>query len=53
MRYANIMSRDLVTVEFGTPLQEAWALLRERHIKALPVVDRTFRIAGVVTSTDG
>ncbi|MDB5868336.1 MAG: domain containing rane protein [Polaromonas sp.] len=46
------MSRELVTVEFGTPLQEAWALLRERRIKALPVVDRTFRIAGIITLAD-
>jgi len=52
VRCADIMSRDLVTVEFGTPLQEAWALLREHRIKALPVVDRTFRIAGIVTLAD-
>jgi len=52
VRCADIMSRELVTVQFGTPLQDAWALLRERHIKALPVVDRTFRIAGIVTLAD-
>ena len=52
VRCADIMSRDLVTVEFGTPLQEAWALLRERRVKALPVVDRAFRIAGIVTLAD-
>jgi CBS domain-containing membrane protein len=52
VRCADIMSRDLVTVEFGTPLQEAWALLHKRRIKALPVVDRTFRIAGIVTLAD-
>ena len=52
VRCADIMSRDLVTVEFGTPLQEAWALLRERRIKALPVVDRTFRITGILTLAD-
>ena len=52
VRCADIMSRDLVTVEFGTPLQEAWALLREHRIKALPVVDRTFRITGIVTLAD-
>ncbi|MEO5737572.1 MAG: CBS domain-containing protein, partial [Variovorax sp.] len=52
VRCADIMSRDLVTVEFGTPLQEAWALLRERRIKALPVVDRSFRIAGIITVAD-
>ena len=53
MRCVDIMSRELVTVEFGTPLEQAWALLlRERRIKALPVVDRTFRIAGIITLAD-
>lgn len=46
------MSRNLVTVEYGTPLQEVWALLRERRIKALPVVDRSFRSAGIITLAD-
>ncbi|MDM0047231.1 HPP family protein [Variovorax dokdonensis] len=49
---SDIMSRDVVTVGFGTPLQEAWALLRQKHIKALPVVDRAGRIAGIVTLAD-
>ena len=52
VRCADVMSRDLVTVEFGTSLQDAWALLRERRVKALPVVDRAFRIAGIVTLAD-
>lgn len=52
VRCRDIMSRDLVTVEFGTPLQEAWALLRERKIKALPVVDRVFRVVGIITLAD-
>ena len=52
VRCADIMSRELVTVEFGTPLQEAWALLRQRGIKALPVVDRSFRLAGIITLAD-
>ncbi|MEO8013890.1 MAG: HPP family protein [Polaromonas sp.] len=52
MRCADIMSRDLVTVAFDTPLQQAWALLRERRIKALPVVDKSFRIAGIITLAD-
>jgi CBS domain-containing membrane protein len=46
------MSRELVTVAFDTPLQQAWALLRERRIKALPVVDKSFRIAGIITLAD-
>ena len=52
VRCADIMSRDLVTVEFGTTLQEAWALLRGRAIKALPVVDSSFRVAGIITLAD-
>ncbi len=52
VRCGDIMSRELVTVEFGTPLQDAWALLQQRRIKALPVVDRSFRIAGILTLAD-
>lgn len=52
VRCADIMSRDLVTVTHTTPLQDAWALLRERRIKSLPVVDADFRIIGIVTLAD-
>jgi CBS domain-containing membrane protein len=52
VRCADIMSRDLVTVSHSTPLAQAWALLRERRIKALPVVDADFRIVGIVTLAD-
>ncbi len=52
VRCADIMSRDLVTVEFGTPLQEAWTLLHRHRIRALPVVDRARRVIGVVTLVD-
>lgn len=52
VRCADIMSRELVTVSHSTPLADAWALLRERRIKALPVVDADFRIVGIVTLAD-
>ena len=52
VRCADIMSRDVATVSFGTSLQDAWALLRERRIKALPVVDRVSRVVGIVTLSD-
>ncbi|MEO7106314.1 MAG: HPP family protein [Rhodoferax sp.] len=48
----DIMSRDVVTVEFSTSLNEAWGLLREHHVKALPVVDGFQRLIGVVTVAD-
>lgn len=49
---ADIMSRDLITAEYGTSLQEAWALLRKHRIKALPVIDKARRVIGIVTLTD-
>lgn len=49
---SDIMSRDLVTVEFGTELEEAWALLRFHKIKVLPVIDRARRVIGIVTLVD-
>jgi CBS domain-containing membrane protein len=52
IRCADIMSTDLATVEYGTPLQDAWALLRRRRIKALPVVDGAYRIIGILTLND-
>ncbi|MEO8023116.1 HPP family protein [Polaromonas sp.] len=52
IRCADIMSRDLVTVTHSTLLEHAWALLRERRIKALPVVDADFRVLGIVTLAD-
>ncbi|WP_395703482.1 HPP family protein [Aquabacterium sp.] len=48
----DIMTPDPITVEFGSPLQEAWTLLREHRIKALPVIDRQRRIVGILTLAD-
>ncbi|MBL8450426.1 MAG: CBS domain-containing protein [Dechloromonas sp.] len=48
----DIMARDVVTVEFGTDLEEAWNLLRRHKIKALPVVDGFRRVLGIVTVAD-
>jgi CBS domain-containing membrane protein len=52
LRCADIMTRAPLSVEFGTGLQEAWALMRQRGVKALPVVDRVRRIVGIVTVAD-
>ncbi|PPC94585.1 MAG: hypothetical protein CTY33_03260 [Methylotenera sp.] len=48
----DIMSKDVVSVVFGTELEEAWALLRKHKIKALPVVDRSQRVIGIITQVD-
>ncbi|GAA4016073.1 HPP family protein [Actimicrobium antarcticum] len=49
---ADIMSRDLITVEFGSTLNEAWTQLHAHRIKALPVLDRARRVIGIVTLAD-
>lgn len=48
----DIMSRDVISVEYGTLLEEAWPLLLGHHIKALPVVDRARRVIGIITRFD-
>ncbi|WP_149539024.1 HPP family protein [Siccirubricoccus phaeus] len=49
---AEIMSRDVVAVQFGTPLAEAWRLLRRHDIRALPVIDPARRVIGLVSDVD-
>ena len=52
IRCAEVMSPSPLAVNFGTPLHEAWALLRQHRIKSLPVVDRARRLVGIVTLAD-
>ena len=52
LRCEDIMTRTPFAVEFGAPLHEAWALMRQQRIKALPVVDKAQRIVGIVTVAD-
>jgi CBS domain-containing membrane protein len=51
-RCADVMTRDVPSVEYGTPLREAWTLLHQRGIKTLPVIDRGRHVVGVLTITD-
>jgi CBS domain-containing membrane protein len=52
IRCGDIMSRDLITAQYSTPLQETWTLMRRHRIKALPIVDRHMRVLGIVTLAD-
>jgi len=47
-----IMSKDVVTAEFATPLAQAWKDIRGHHIAALPVLNRARRVIGIVTQSD-
>lgn len=48
----DIMSTDIVSVEYGTPLDEAWRLLYTHKVNALPVLDRFRRVIGIITLID-
>lgn len=48
----DIMSKDVLHVEFGTPLDEAWRTMRAHEIGALPVLNRARRVIGIITQTD-
>lgn len=52
LRCRDIMSTPALTVPLGSQLADAWQLMRERGIKALPVTDRSQRIVGIVTVAD-
>ncbi len=49
---ADAMSRDVISVEFGTSLQDAWDQLHQHRITVLPVIDRARRLIGIVTRAD-
>ncbi|NYE63980.1 CBS domain-containing membrane protein [Duganella sp. 1224] len=49
---ADIMSRDVVSAEFGTGLDEAWRQMRAHRVACLPVLNRARRVIGIVTQTD-
>ncbi|MDP9046425.1 MAG: HPP family protein [Pseudomonadota bacterium] len=51
-RCAAVMSRDIRTVEFGTELADAWALMQTHAVQALPVVNRARHVIGIVTRSD-
>lgn len=51
-RCADVMSRDVRSVMFGSQLQEAWDMLHKHRLTALPVVDRGNRVVGIITKAD-
>ncbi|MES2743282.1 MAG: HPP family protein [Pseudomonadota bacterium] len=49
---ADIMSKDIISAEFGAGLEAAWRLMREHRISALPVLNRARRVIGMATQSD-
>lgn len=52
LRCADIMSAPVHAVAPDVALKDAWAVMRKEHIKALPVVDASRRVQGIVTVSD-
>jgi len=52
MLVEEIMSRDPLYIEDSTFLTNARQLIRDHHIRALPVVDNQKRVLGIVTTQD-
>lgn len=49
---ADIMQREVISVEYGTEVEDAWLLIQEKRLKVMPVVDNTKRIIGILTWHD-
>ncbi len=52
MRAREIMTRSVVTVRAGDPAKQAAGLLAEHRITAMPVLDETGRLVGMVSEAD-
>jgi len=49
---AEIMTPDPLCIEYGDTLNDAWTLLRTHRLRALPVIDRSRRLLGLLTLDD-
>jgi CBS domain-containing membrane protein len=49
---ADIMVQEVMSVEYGTELEEAWGIMRKHHLKAMPVIDKARRVIGIITWND-
>ncbi|MGZ8172389.1 MULTISPECIES: HPP family protein [Methylobacter] len=49
---ADIMVRDVPAVEYGTEVEEAWKIMHQQKLKAMPVIDRARRVIGIITWND-
>jgi CBS domain-containing protein len=52
MRIRELMQKNVKTVGLNVAVNEAVVTLTDSHISALPVVDGTGRMVGVISSTD-
>lgn len=46
---ADIMTKDVLTLEYGDEVEMAWQKMHHERLKAIPVVDKANRIIGIIT----
>ena len=46
------MTHNTATLEFATELNEAWQIIKERNVQALPVLSSGNHLIGIVTRSD-
>lgn len=49
---ADIMTKDVITVEYGTEIEHAWELMQQHQLKAIPVINDARRVIGIITWND-
>ncbi len=49
---ADIMIKNVIAVEFGTEVEQAWEMMHSNRLKAMPVIDRARRVIGILTWND-
>lgn len=52
LRCRDVMTPDPYVVTFNQTAMEAWQLMQDRHVKALPVVDKNRQLVGIVALSD-
>lgn len=48
----DIMTRDVVTIRKGAPVEEAMTLMAKHHVSGLPVIDPNGCVEGIITESD-
>nr|WP_256969478.1 HPP family protein [Crenothrix polyspora] len=48
----DIMVKNILAVEYGTEVEEAWKIMHHKKLKALPVIDKSRHVIGIITWHD-
>ncbi|MGR9013035.1 MAG: HPP family protein [Gammaproteobacteria bacterium] len=49
---ADIMVKNVLFVEYGTEVEDAWNIMRSEKLKAMPVINNVRRVIGIITWND-